>query len=83
MIGRIVCSTAGRDKGYYLVVVSKQNEDYFVCDGKERPLSRPKRKNAKHLSFTDSFLSENDLMSNKKLRKALAVYKAAKIKEEL
>ena len=83
MRGQIVCSKAGRDKGYFMVVVS-QNDEILVCDGKERPLERPKRKNAKHLSFTGTYLSDMDLTSNKKLRKALAVYKdKAKFKEEL
>ena len=84
MIGRVVCSKAGRDKGYFMVVVAKENESYFVCDGKERPISRPKRKNAKHLVFTDHFLQSDDLNSNKKLKKALAVFKnTVDTKEEL
>lgn len=84
MIGRIVCSKAGRDKGYFMVVVAKENESYFVCDGKERPIERPKRKNAKHLSFTNHTLQADDLNSNKKLRKALAVFRnTADTKEEL
>ena len=83
MRGQIVCSKAGRDKGYFMVVVSQDGEIH-VFDGKQRQLELPKRKNAKHLSFTGTYLSEIDLTSNKKLRKALAVYKdKANFKEEL
>ena len=51
MVGRIVCSKAGRDKGYFMVVVKQENGFLYVCDGKERPLEHPKRKNEKHLQF--------------------------------
>lgn len=83
MVGRIVCSKAGRDKGYFMVVVDA-NEDYvFVCDGKERPLNRPKRKNIKHLAFTNTVLEADSFNTNKSLKKALAVYRdTAKFKEE-
>ena len=75
MIGQIVCSKSGRDKGYFMVVV-KEDENYlYVCDGKERPLERPKRKNAKHLSLTNTVFSENEFKTNKSLKKALAVYR--------
>ena len=53
MVGQIVCSKKGRDKGYFLVIVAENSEVVYVCDGKERPLERPKKKNVKHLSFTN------------------------------
>ena len=84
MVGQIVCSKAGRDKDYFMVVVSYENGFYFVCDGKERPLERPKKKNALHLNFTGTVLSEDDYKTNRQLRKALAVFKStATQKEEL
>ena len=81
MKGRIVCSTKGRDKGYFMVCVGEDGGLLLVCDGKERPLERPKRKSKKHLCFTDSHLAESEYKTNKSLRKSLAVYKS-KIKEE-
>ena len=45
MIGRIVCSKSGRDKGYFLAVVKEEDGFLYVCDGKERTLEKPKRKN--------------------------------------
>ena len=81
MVGRIVCSKSGRDKGYFMVVTEIQGNYLLVCDGKERPLERPKKKNPKHLSFTGRVLLADDYQSNKSLRKALAVYKNA-VKEE-
>ena len=75
MIGRIVCSKAGRDKTYFLVVVKEEAGFLYVCDGKERPLERPKKKNAKHLKFTNTVLGKDSLKSNKSLRIALAVFR--------
>ena len=75
MIGQIVCSKKGRDKGYFLVVVSESENSVWVCDGKERPLERPKKKNVKHLSFTNTVLDAEGFKTNKSLKKSLAVYR--------
>ena len=83
MVGKIVSSKAGRDKGYFMVVVKRENGFVYVCDGKERPLERPKRKNEKHLQFTKTVLTQDSYKTNKQLKKALAVYRdTAKFKEE-
>ena len=82
MIGQVVCSKAGRDKNYFLVVVKEEDGYVFVCDGKERPLERPKRKNAKHLSFTNTVLDKNSFITNKQLRKALAILRDCRTEEE-
>ena len=75
MIGRIVCSKAGRDKDSFLVVVGSEGKTLLVCDGKERPLSRPKLKNAKHLKLTETTLEKEQYLTDKKLRRALAIYR--------
>ncbi|MBQ4131151.1 MAG: KOW domain-containing RNA-binding protein [Clostridia bacterium] len=75
MVGQIVCSKSGRDKGYFMVVVNEDENYLYVCDGKERPLERPKRKNAKHLSLTNTVLEEDSFKTNKSLKKALAVFR--------
>ncbi len=83
MIGKIVCSKAGRDKGYFMVIVRIEGDFLYVADGKERPLERPKRKNAKHLNITNTILANDSFKTNKHLKKALAVYRdSAKFKEE-
>ena len=80
MEGRIVCSKAGRDKDYFMVVLSVEDGFVLVCDGKERPLERPKRKNIKHISLTNTVLDKNSYKTNKSLRKALAVYRDSAVK---
>ena len=71
--GGVVISAAGRDAGKAMCVVAADGDWIYVCDGKERPLSRPKRKNPRHVRATHMRLTEADLRSDRALRKALAV----------
>lgn len=71
MVGRVAISNAGRDKTKVMVIV-KETENYLlVCDGKERRLEAPKRKNPKHLKLTTTYLEAHQLETNRALRKAL------------
>lgn len=73
--GGIVISAAGRDKGKAMCAVEITDKGVYVCDGKERPLSRPKLKNPKHLKATHKSLTEEDLRSDRALRRALAIFR--------
>ncbi len=79
MVGTIVISKAGRDKNRAMVIVKETENHLLVCDGKERPVERPKRKNPKHLKLTNISLTADQLETNPRLRKAL---KAAVYEEE-
>lgn len=76
IIGTVVCSTAGRDSGKFMIVVGHDNGKVLVCDGKERPMGRPKLKNMKHISLTDTCLTEEQMLTNKSMRHALNDFKA-------
>ena len=83
MVGKIVYSLSGRDKGKYLVVINCDNNYVFVADGKERKLQSPKRKNIKHISITADTLTKDQMKTNKQLKKAIAVNKdTVSLKEE-
>ena len=69
--GSVVISKAGRDKGYYLAVMSITDDGVYVCDGKERPVERPKKKNPLHLATTRYVLTEEQTATNRSLNKAL------------
>lgn len=73
MVGRIAISNAGRDKTKAMVIVEETENYLLVCDGKERPVERPKRKNPKHLKLTNTYLEAHQFRTNKALRKALKV----------
>ena len=81
--GQIVCSIAGRDKGSFLVVIEEREDTLLLCDGKARPLQRPKLKNKKHVLITQDCIAQDRLSGNKSLRRALNFYAAAKPKEEI
>ncbi|MBR4452066.1 MAG: KOW domain-containing RNA-binding protein [Clostridia bacterium] len=74
--GMVVRSLAGRDSGYLLAVVRADENRVLVCDGKERPLDRPKIKNIRHVEPVNVILDEYDMRGNRALKKALACVKA-------
>jgi ribosomal protein L14E/L6E/L27E len=67
MIGKVVISKAGRDKGRFAVVVGVDAYVY-IADGKEHKLSKPKRKNIKHITVTDEMVDITNI-TDKSLRR--------------
>lgn len=70
-VGKVVCSVQGRDKGRYMIAFGCDGDFLLLCDGKERPIERPKRKNIKHLYFTDFTVDTELIKSNKAIRKKI------------
>ncbi len=78
-VGSVVLSTAGHDSGNYFVVVELENTEYVkICDGKTRPLEKPKRKKIKHIKDTFLVVEEianklngNKVINNKNIQTAL------------
>ena len=75
-VGRVVYSKAGRDKGRFMVITAAEGETLWVCDGKERPLERPKKKNRKHIGLTNTVLDSGSMSTNRSLRRALKPFGA-------
>lgn len=71
MIGQIVRSAAGRDRGRLMVITGEEGGFPLVCDGKERPIQRPKRKNPKHLIYTNTCIEPVRFETNRSLRRVL------------
>ena len=69
-IGSVVRAKAGRDKDGFFVVTAIEKEYCFMADGKSRKLDKPKRKNIKHISLTNSMIDIKD-KKDKKLRTLL------------
>lgn len=70
-LGQVVCSVSGHDKGCFMVVVGEDTDGLYVCDGKQHRTDKPKRKNIKHLRFTDFKLERQQYQTNKAIRKAI------------
>ncbi|MCL2507563.1 MAG: KOW domain-containing RNA-binding protein [Oscillospiraceae bacterium] len=70
--GSVVKSLAGRDKGKLLMVTDVSEKGIAVCDGRERPLNRPKLKNPRHIQDTGLRLDITGVTGDKALKKLLA-----------
>ncbi|NLM38475.1 MAG: RNA-binding protein [Firmicutes bacterium] len=76
-LGQLVTSRAGRDAGRKYVVIGFSEPGFvLVADGEIRKVSRPKRKNVKHLIAHRASLSE-DSLSNGKIRRFIESHSAA------
>lgn len=86
--GRLVTSTAGRDRGQpYLVCEVMQDGFVLVVDGDKRPVARPKRKNPRHLKTHPASADDlgarwmqGEAVGDEELRTALATL-TTKLKE--
>ena len=56
----------------FMVVLETKDRVVLVADGKKRSIKRPKRKNLKHISLTQSVIPEEQLFTNKSIRHALS-----------
>lgn len=80
VLGQVVLSKRGRDKGRAFVIVSIEGEYLFLVDGSMRTLEKPKKKKAKHVQLTnevnvevqEKLLRGRHLMDSD-IRKALSV----------
>ena len=70
--GSVVRSAAGRDKGGFFVVLSVEGGYAYLCDGKRRPLDRPKKKKQIHLSETNTVVQDQSIETNREILKALS-----------
>ena len=70
--GDLVVCTAGREKDRLMCVAEFDGKYVYVCDGKERKLANPKRKNPKHIVKTDKQLTDKMFSTDRALRKALS-----------
>lgn len=53
LIGRIVISKAGRDKGQLYVIINKKDDLFFLANGKNKTIEMPKCKKSKHIILTE------------------------------
>ena len=75
-IGSVVYSKAGHDAGdAYVVVVTDAQKGYVkICDGKSRPLARPKLKNPKHLIYKGENVSIEEQLTTGVLKDSDLIY---------
>lgn len=64
MIGMLAVSRMGHDKADIYVIVKEDAEYVYLCDGKHRPLRKPKRKNRKHIQVIKKHLDTSSIESS-------------------
>ncbi len=70
--GSLVYSRAGRDKGGLFLVLSAEKNYAFIANGETRSVSKPKKKNIKHLNKTNTVLElDFENISDSAVRKVL------------
>lgn len=72
--GSVVKSKAGHDTGLFLVVLACEGRELLLCDGKTRPLERPKRKNVRHVAATAHTVPDHAMETNREIRKSLKIF---------
>ena len=65
--GTVVWALAGREKGRCFVAAASDGGFVYLADGKERKLSKPKKKSMKHISPAEGFIELSGL-TDRKLR---------------
>ena len=71
--GTVVVSLTGHDKGTLYVVMKKEGNLIFLCDGKCKKIASPKKKNIRHIKETGNYieLSEYNPLYDAHIRKEL------------
>ncbi|MBQ6818060.1 MAG: hypothetical protein IJP35_00445 [Clostridia bacterium] len=54
-----------------MAVVGQEGDFLLLCNGKDRPLERPKKKNRKHIGLTNTVLDNGSMSTNRSLRRTL------------
>ncbi len=83
-VGDIVRSQAGHDRGGLFCVLDTQENYLLLADGKRRSVTSPKRKKCGHVlqlgtsgHQTIEKLRRGQLVSDRELRRALAIFRDA------
>lgn len=63
--GHLAVSLAGHDKNNYYVIIRSDKEYVYLVDGKNRTLSKPKKKKKKHIRITN-YIEDNLLIKQEK-----------------
>lgn len=79
VVGDLVVSTAGHDMGQFYVIVDIIDKNYVaLADGKNKPITSPKKKKIKHILSLDCRdvdferkISKKDVDSNAYIKKIL------------
>ncbi len=70
MIGKFATSKAGHDQSKMYVIVAEEGDFVYVCDGKYKTVSKPKKKRKKHIQIINCTVEKellNKLLNHEKV----------------
>lgn len=70
MIGKFATSIAGHDQSQMYVIVAEKGDFVYLCDGKYKTLSKPKKKRKKHIQIINCTVEKelfNKLLNQEKV----------------
>lgn len=59
MTGKFAISKAGHDKTQIYVIVAEEGDFVYLCDGRYRTISKPKKKRRKHIQIINHTVEES------------------------
>ena len=59
MVGKFATSKAGDDKLQLYVIVAEAGDYVFLCDGRLKPVSKPKKKRKKHIQIINTTVEKS------------------------
>jgi len=81
LFARLVISKSGHDKGKLYIIIKSDKSNVYLCDGVLKKLDNPKKKNIKHIQFTNYISDEiikrnkNNKLHDEDVRKVIDQYK--------
>ena len=83
MTGKFATSKAGHDKSQLYVIVAEEEDFVYLCDGKYRTVSKPKKKRKKHIQIIDRTvdavllekLLKREKITDEQIKYAVKIYK--------
>ena len=82
MVGNFAASLAGHDKNQIYIIIREDDEYVYLCDGRLKKVSNPKRKNKKHIQIikkgTDTELTQrllnNEVVRDEEIKRTIKLY---------
>ncbi|MBO5337050.1 MAG: hypothetical protein J6A94_08000 [Lachnospiraceae bacterium] len=59
MIGKFATSKAGHDKAQVYVIIAMEDDFVYLCDGRLKPLGKPKKKRKKHIQIVNTTVEQD------------------------
>ena len=69
--GTVVTVLKGKCENSLMCVIGENEKNVLLCDGRKRRLANPKPKNPKHVKEQGNALSDEQMRTDKQIRKAL------------